>query len=367
MTRPEGDAAALAGAATGTIPRHTGERLWPALPSAAPLRLLWLASLLYSGAVVLFFQLSGQDAVNRAVLLLQSVPTAVSGFFAVGGVLSIAVLPGLLLLPAALRRQAIARLPETILALFAVNLMFGAFGLMKLSLPQVVPFHADALLARIDAGLHFGVDPWRLTHAVLGGLPITALARVYLDLWLMPAMFLPVLLTLFDGDRQRRTGYTLLWLAVWIVLGTLLAAIFMSGGPVYHDRLVADAGERFADLAVRLAAPDALTLHQTQEMLWQNYLNHETQAGGGISAFPSVHVGMATVIALYLCEVLPRRPVLGQQPNRLLPGLLLGFYLVMSVHLGWHYAIDGYASILILGALAFWLRRGPWARTPNPA
>lgn len=359
MSQSANDPATGAPVENGETRRRRSHAM-PELLKSSPIAMLWLATMIYAGIVILIFHLSGQDVVQRTQKMLLSVPNSVSNFLAFGAVQSIAVLASVFLLPNLRQRLHIARLRETFLVLVGVNLMFCTFGLLKLSLPQIVPFHADGLLAQVDAALHLGVDPWRLTHAVLGSLPMNNLSWIYIEFWLMPAIFLPVLSTLLDDDKERRAGYLVLWLAVWIVLGSVLAALVMSGGPVYHDRLVPASGERFADLAARLAQADALDLRWIQEMLWQNYTSHDLLAGSGISAFPSVHVGMATVFALYLWEVLPGRRLLAMRVNRVVPVLLLGFYLVMSVHLGWHYAVDGYASILIIGSLGYWLRRGPW-------
>jgi hypothetical protein len=75
-----------------------------------------------------------------------------------------------------------------------------------------------------------------------------------------------------------------------------------------------------------------------QEMLWTGYVNRGIQFGGGISAMPSLHLATSFSFAL-----------LGFAINRrlgLLFALFTGLILIGSVHLGWHYALDGYAAIL---------------------
>src|SRR5262249_12659671 len=87
---------------------------------------------------------------------------------------------------------------------------------------------------------------------------------------------------------------------------------------------------------------------EIQEMLWTWYKNGDTIVGAGISAMPSLHVGIAFSFFL-----------LGQAISRRL-GILGAAYaaiiLISSVHLGWHYAVDGYAAIV--GTWIIWFSPG---------
>ncbi|WP_352599348.1 phosphatase PAP2 family protein [Mesorhizobium sp. M0488] len=64
----------------------------------------------------------------------------------------------------------------------------------------------------------------------------------------------------------------------------------------------------------------------------------------GISAFPSIHVASSVLFALYATRLSPR---LGVAMWIFAAIIMLG-----SVVLGWHYAPDGYAGILI--SVAIW-------------
>jgi hypothetical protein len=74
-----------------------------------------------------------------------------------------------------------------------------------------------------------------------------------------------------------------------------------------------------------------------QENLWTHYEHLTAGAGSGISAMPNMHVGTSMLFTL-----------LGWRTHRLL-GLAFaaftGIILIGSVHLGWHYAVDGYVAI----------------------
>jgi hypothetical protein len=73
----------------------------------------------------------------------------------------------------------------------------------------------------------------------------------------------------------------------------------------------------------------------------------------GISAMPSVHVAVAVLFA-----------VLGWRTAAWLGWLFTGYacvVLIGSVHLGWHYAVDGYVSAVV--APLIWALTGwSWVR-----
>ncbi|MCP4182981.1 MAG: hypothetical protein GY761_06650, partial [Hyphomicrobiales bacterium] len=83
------------------------------------------------------------------------------------------------------------------------------------------------------------------------------------------------------------------------------------------------------------------------------YRTGNSGRGVGISAFPSVHVGLITLNALFAREIFPR-----------LAGLAfayVGIILVSSVYLGWHYAIDGYVAIFVVYAIYWLMKKVPFA------
>ena len=110
------------------------------------------------------------------------------------------------------------------------------------------------------------------------------------------------------------------------------------------------------DLALALEASGLAGgfIGQVQVELWDMYAEGFLALGTGISAFPSVHVAMATVIALYVSE----------RSVWLIPvaGTYLAAILVLSVHTGFHYAVDGYASIFLVAIAWRWLRPQPTIR-----
>lgn len=236
-----------------------------------------------------------------------------------------------------------------IIAIIMCNFAFGTFFIsLKATMPLAVSFYADPFLADLDTFIH-GSDPFRYVYEWFSWIPASTMRFIYLDIWFLSTFFFPVWLMIFDRDAKRVRRYMIMHASVWIVLGNVLALTFMSAGPVYYD--VIYGGTRFADLANALAnhgIPDT-AIGFTQRMLLESYQNGTLTATSGISAFPSVHVGMASVVCIYLAE---------RFRFLVIPAVVAVLcYQLLSVQLGWHYAVDGYFSILFVGGLWYVLKR----------
>lgn len=214
------------------------------------------------------------------------------------------------------------------------------FAAVKPSMPLLLPFFADGFFTEADRVLHFGNDPWQLTHMLAEFVPTRAVTTLYFSVWAALGLFFPLHLALVDNNPDRAARFLLLYVVVWIGLGNFAALAGLSAGPVYHDRLLG--GAEFDGLAQALQASGVANtiVGSLQNTLWMLLVERQQDSGSGISAFPSVHVGVATVIALYGIErgFLASIPAVGF-------GLAIMF---LSVYLGWHYAIDGYFSILVV-------------------
>ncbi|MCF2905242.1 phosphatase PAP2 family protein [Octadecabacter sp. CECT 8868] len=226
----------------------------------------------------------------------------------------------------------------------------GGFFLFKTSMPYIIPFYADVAFAGWDRALHGGVDPWVWTHKVADHLPMNLFIPFYLHVWVWPSICLPLFIAATDRDAERIKRTMLMYGIGWIFIGNVLALAGMSAGPVFYDRLYG--GDDFAALTTAIAQTPAINDYfgNIQESLWIAYTQTDQSIGFGISAFPSVHLSMAMVTALYLWD-----------RSRLLGLIGVGFVAVimfLSVYSGYHYALDGYVSIIVLwGAWAFMRRR----------
>lgn len=222
------------------------------------------------------------------------------------------------------------------------------FSFTRNMIPKIVPYYADQPLAEIDRWLHLGTDPWRFLYTSAGPLiGVDASFAAYIAVWSTLAIVFPVLLAMVERSAERQQRFMLLFLFCWLGIGTVLATAFASVGPIFYDRLLG--GDRFATLVAAQAAAGFghSAFGATQDFLWNGYVEN-IPVGGGMSAFPSVHLAVATLIALYLAE----------RSLWLVPvgAGFVGTILVISVTSGYHYAVDGYASILLVAGVWAGLR-----------
>ena len=227
--------------------------------------------------------------------------------------------------------------------------LIPAFAVVKGMVSLPFGFWADPALAELDRALHLGTDPWALYWPLVDAVPRRLAFIGYNYGWAVISMSLPVLVMLFDRDATRRNRLLVLYLFVWIGLGNVVATLFASAGPVYYEALTGV--DRFAAYEAARGAlmqPDH-PVRLLQDALWANVSGREGRLGLGISAFPSVHVGIAALVMVYLVA-------LGR-----VAGLIGIAYCALtqwsSVVYGWHYAVDGYASILLVVAVWVLVRR----------
>ncbi|MGE3305764.1 MAG: phosphatase PAP2 family protein [Rhizobiaceae bacterium] len=262
----------------------------------------------------------------------------------------------------------LAHLGAGIALLCGMVLFQGTFTSVKNALPLWRGgFPYDEAQANIDRWLHFGVDPWRWLYEIGAHDWLrVAVEWNYNMLWFVVcfgALFVVATTPRLHGIRAR---YLVGFMLVWVLAGNVLAGAFMSAGPAFYGHVTGDPA-RFAGQMAFLARGDwANSAAAYQDYLWNLHAHGLTGFGSGISAFPSVHVGLIMLNALFVFDWNRR---LG-----LIAFAYVGLVVASSVYLAWHYAIDGYASIVLVTALFYalkrWMPRGaaaPAAAEPVPA
>lgn len=221
--------------------------------------------------------------------------------------------------------------------LIALKLVLLIYCNIKQAIPRINPDITDDLLLRIDVMLHFGINPMQALVGLLSNTTVSKLIDMLYVLWYVikaPVLVLFIVLPNRKLSERFFSAYFLLWM-----LGGLAAILAPSLGPVYVYQEWFDGITK--PIASHLQAQ--LLMHYLQAV--NNPDQYRVFIYEGVAAFPSLHVGVVVLFALFLFRV-----------HRFL-GILMWLYAVIvqigSVFLGWHYAIDGYFA----GMLAFLLYR----------
>jgi hypothetical protein len=241
-------------------------------------------------------------------------------------------------------KQASQLRPVVLVAVAAGILQIGFF-FTKAAIPSLVPFYADPFLADLERSILLGRDAWEVSHAITPSVLADWFPTIYTTMWSILAYAFPIFVVATDRDALRVRRYIWLFFLTWLVVGNVLAIAGSSVGPVYYDRLLGT--ERFAAMheSFEVIGYASGSMAQLQDRLWE--VSGERLSF--ISAFPSVHVAVAFVASLYIRERYRRLWPLGD--------LFLALILLVSVYSGYHYLLDGIASIGIVLALNALLRR----------
>jgi hypothetical protein len=227
-----------------------------------------------------------------------------------------------------------------------------AFSYLKAVIPELQPFYLDPVLHAWDQQLHFGVEPWRILQPLLGYTWVTYFINLGYAMWFFVLQAALVLQSAATGDRRMRMQFLLTMALAWALIGCLAATLMSSAGPCYYA-LVVGGFDPYASLMAYLrGVGDNVVIGDAklpfaalvlQDMLWQSSVSGDHGIAKGISAAPSMHVASSWIIAR-LCWTMGRKA-------KIAGSLFFALIFIGSIHLGWHYAVDGYIAIVIVWAL----------------
>lgn len=247
------------------------------------------------------------------------------------------------------------RIVYVLSSLVVCSLFLSSFSATKTALPVMVPFYFDDLAIDIDRAL-FGADPWMLLHPLLGHPVVTFFINVNYNIWGIITSGSFFCAALMMTRPKLRSQYMVAFCLNWAFIGTFLAIFLSSVGPCFYEAV--HGGDRFAPLMDYLEFAGTqypIWALDTQAMLLFNYDNGILGVGSGISAMPSMHLATTTLMAIFAFKL-----------NRKLGYVALVYLLIIylgSIHLGWHYAIDGILS-MVLTPMVWWVA-GAFVRLPQ--
>lgn len=247
-----------------------------------------------------------------------------------------------------LSSETVGRVAAGLLAMVSFIIFMGSFTSWKNLMPAIQDgFQYDRAQAAIDRVLHLGADPG---PALVRLLPFPRLLAAvewnYSVLWSLFGFLPPYFVATHKAADSIRLRYLVTLAATWIVIGSLLACAFLSAGPAFYGSVTGD-DTRFAEITAFLGhgSSSSSSAVAFQAYLWNHHAAGTSALGSGISAFPSMHVALAMLNALFLRELSRTAGIAGF--------VYVVVILFSSVYLGWHYAIDGYVSIVaVLGLYA---------------
>ena len=250
------------------------------------------------------------------------------------------------------------RIANALHAFAFMSLYMAGYTFIKRAIPLAVPFAWDETFMDWDKAVHFGRHPYELLAPVLNFPPLTFALNVNYNLWFLVMFSCWFWQGFAREDSALRLRFLLGFTLTWFLGTGVLGTIFASVGPCFYGRLL-PGPDPYLPLMAWLhesARTYGIWSLQVMDALWKNY---ETGEGAinGISAMPSMHVGTSVLFAM-----------LGFASGKRWVGWLLSLFaaliLVGSIHLGWHYAIDGYAGAVVAvfgwwaaGRLVDWDRR----------
>lgn len=205
-------------------------------------------------------------------------------------------------------------------AMLLAGLNMITFMWTKPLLNHLAAFWADPLLADIDWYLFLGRDP----ASLFGWLNSMPSAIFYHRAW-FALMVMTLLMVLTRPPSAEKSALMLTYFLLWSLIGPAIHLALPAAGPVFYAAL--GYGDRFASIHV----PEDMA--KMSNYLWHGYSTGKFLPGGGISAMPSLHIA-TTAWMVIAVTVFARRWVM--------PTAAAGLAIfVLSISLGWHYAVDG--------------------------
>ena len=249
-------------------------------------------------------------------------------------------------------RRAVRRAVPIIIGLVVFMPMFSA---MKSAIPLFQAYAWDEFLISADRQIH-GTDPWRLLQPILGYPIITSAISLAYHMWILLIYVGGLYFALYVKDQELRRQYFASYFAIWTLIGIALATSFASVGPCFVGPLLGmdTFDEQMAYLNAANNELPVFVLDVQQKLLnWHFSGSHGL--GRGITAMPSMHVALAFLFFLAMRKI--------SAWAGWVFGLFFLIVLIGSVHLAYHYAIDGYVSILVTAVI--WKIAGLWKSRPG--
>lgn len=321
---------------SGTLPSESGARELPIAEVLVPPAIL---TLIMFAIAVTTTRMAGLSWVGIIPVYFETA-LAVS-VLCVGGFVFLAIANlGLQLAENPIRvvaRRLKHRLPLVSLAALIFPLFLASYTAAKCAIPFLVGYGWERFWADADH-LIFGADAWRIAHSLFGFVGAHVWELLYSVGWGFLLIGGNVVLTLYASRQKVATFFTAAFL-VWLIGGWLMAMSFSAAGPVFAHLFDPTLAGRFEALRHTLASalPPDSPLLRTQAYLAGNVHSRIVSDGAGISAMPSMHIGVMSIFVLA-----------ARGTKWIVPAILFWIMIFIgSAYLGYHYWIDGIVAAAV--------------------
>lgn len=225
-----------------------------------------------------------------------------------------------------------------------IKLFLLTFSSFKTTIPEINPFSWDPAFEALDRTLHFGATPWVLLSHVTGYGAFTVFIDNVYYIW-FPVIFVSAAIAVIaPGNGNLRHQFLLSFILSWLVIGCLAALLLSSAGPIFYARVtgLADYSVLTAHLD-RVHGDSMLKTIFLRDELWHTHITAAPGFVKGISAMPSMHNSVCVLLFLAARRI--------SRTLAIFAGAFALLIFIGSVHLGWHYAIDGYLAAALTVAV----------------
>jgi membrane-associated phospholipid phosphatase len=236
----------------------------------------------------------------------------------------------------------------TLLMLLALPLFESMFASVKNTFAGS-GFPYEKLAADLDKAIHFGHAPVRYMLSVARYEWLLQVMEINYDLlWFIVCFGILFWIATSPRADTIRLRYFATFFCVWVIIGNIAAGIVPTAGPAFYGFVTGDTVRFSGMLDFIGTSTDWFSAADAQRYLWSLQETGRSGLGSGVSAFPSMHVALVSMNAMFAAERGVKLAVIA--------ALYTLFIMLSSVYLGWHYAIDGYGALL-LTALIYWSMR----------